>query len=231
MHPREQVIRSMARTLVVTSFADWCDEEEQRGKEIPGRAGPQQNWMNTAPEMSAACREAALIEAAVLYGRIKQAWFAEPWILVQRYTDHAQFNTMGKRDGDKDLCTWGHYAVMSCLGHGVCWEDDHAKLEDTYVTFDLHRNAPHTENLDWEWEKEVIVLRRLDTHVDDLGLPTKTLSALYNRFSEYTTGVGWRVVTVGELLPLSRNDLLRVKNIGRKGADAILAALEPYRRA
>lgn len=153
MHPREQVIRSMARTLIVESFASWCDEPGNAAQAEPYRAAGGQDWMDTTPAMSPSCREAALIEAAVLYGRIKQSWGTEPWILVQGHTDkhgvsHAQ-----------DFKGWGHYAVMTCIGHGVAWEDDREHLAasgKSYTLLSQHNFAvPRIESLEMDWASEL----------------------------------------------------------------------------
>jgi len=145
MHPREQIIRSMARTLIVESFASWAEKSENAAQAQAYQAKGGQDWMDTTPAMSPKCQEAALLEAAVLYGAIKQAWGTEPWILVHTYSG---------MDHDQDLKDWGHYAVMSCIGHGVCWEDSHTKLVFSGAEYDLHEQAPHIESLDMDWADE-----------------------------------------------------------------------------
>lgn len=152
MHPREQVIRSMARTLIVESFASWADENGEKAKPYVAQGG--QDWMDTTPAMTPECQEAALIEAAVLYGRVKQEWNNEPWILVQGHAGGEPY------DSEDDFRTWGHYAVMTCLGHGVAWEDDRTHLSDghgkAYTLLGQHGfDVPHIESLDWEWADEV----------------------------------------------------------------------------
>jgi len=69
MHPRERIIRSMSRTLIVTSFADWLDETEPYTgqddddfqaecavKDAARKAGFEAThgayWMDTVPKMS-----------------------------------------------------------------------------------------------------------------------------------------------------------------------------------
>ena len=149
MHPREQVIRAMSRTLIVTAWADWCEDEEQVKRGVPTAHGGQ-DWMDFTPPMTAECQQAALIEAAVLYGSIKQAWGTEPWILVHHYIE------ANSADEAETYRIWGHYAVMSCLGHGVSWEDDHEKLQSLGKEYDLHGSKPYIENLDWNWEDELV---------------------------------------------------------------------------
>lgn len=152
MHPREQIIRSMARTLIVESFASWSDENPERGEPYMARGG--QDWMDTTPAMSPACQEAALIEAAVLYGRIKQSWGTEPWILV-----HQHGGVHGGSRCEQDLKDWGHYAVMTCIGHGVAWEDDHKHLATggkSYTLLSQHNfDVPHIESLEMDWASEL----------------------------------------------------------------------------
>jgi hypothetical protein len=153
MHPREQIIRAMARTLIVEAFADWAEEPENAAQAKPYSAGGGQDWMDTTPAMSPACQEAALIEAAVLYGAIKQTWKMEPWILVQGHTDKHGVTP------DRAFKDWGHYAVMTCLEHGVAWEDSYAPLEDSsksYTLLSRHNfDTPRIESLDWDWASEL----------------------------------------------------------------------------
>ena len=156
MHPREVIIRAMTRMLIVESFADWAEEDENADAAEPYVARGGQDWMDTTPAMSPACQEAALIEAAILYGCIKQSWGMEPWVLVQRHADKHGAS------GDGDGRGWGSDAVMTCLGHGVAWEDDHpplASLGKTYTLSSRHEyHVPRIESLDWEWVDEVRIL-------------------------------------------------------------------------
>lgn len=225
MHPREQVIRSMARTLIVESFASWSDENGEKAKPYMARGG--QDWMDTTPAMTSECQEAALIEAAVLYGAIKQAWGAEPWILLQGYADGAEYEKYAK--------AWGHYAVMTCLGHGVAWEDSHTPLEDfskSYTLLSRHNfDVPHIESLDWEWVDEAAKAQGLLQDISVLGLSMPTLNVLYRRLPYDLRTVGSEdVITIGDLLQIPSNTLLKLPDVGRVRLREVQKALEPYRR-
>lgn len=126
MIPDPTIINSMARTLFVLSYTDWCDTwdeandpERRPADAISARSG--EDWFDVAPDgyVSEDCARLA----AVLYGRIWQAWGADPW-LVLYWNDHTGDTAAGRRA----LHDWGHYAIMSLLGHGVCFEDVHDTL-------------------------------------------------------------------------------------------------------
>ena len=115
--------------------------------------------MDTTPEMSAECQRAALIEAAILYGRIAQAWGSEPWILVSRAFEPGgpdKWSYKASAVTDEDCRLWGHYAVMSAVGHGVSWEDSHNAL--TKFNGDEVRvsGAASIESFDWDWAREML---------------------------------------------------------------------------
>lgn len=124
MTTRNDIIIAMARTIEVLSYTDWCDawdEAERDGRgtrpDAAVSAGPGEDWFDVAPETDdPGVREDWLIAAAILYGRIAQEWGMDPW--------SALFNAGQLDEGT----TWGHYAVMSAVGHGVSWEDDHEPL-------------------------------------------------------------------------------------------------------
>lgn len=129
MTTRNDIIRAMARTIEVLSYTDWCDAWDEADRDGRGTrpeaavsAGPGKDWFDVAPETDdPGVREDWLIEAAILYGRIAQEWGTDPWSALFR---------AGQLD---EAPTWGHYAVMPAVGHGVSWEDDHEPL--TYFDF------------------------------------------------------------------------------------------------
>jgi hypothetical protein len=200
MHPREQVIRSMARTLIVESFASWADENGEKAKHYTARGG--QDWMDTTPAMSPECQEAALIEAAVLYGGIKHAWSSEPWILVQQHAKREGCGPNGERIA---LQLWGHYAVMTCLGHGVAWEDDHDVLQSPcdlkrYTLLSRHNfDVPHIESLDWEWADEAAKAHQL--RENNIGLRIKVATG---RIDGNVRTVGPQHRTFEQTLPVRK---------------------------
>lgn len=69
--------------------------------------------------------------------------------------------------------------------------------------------------------KKEIVLITLNSKIDKCGFSISTYNCL--------TRAG--ISTVGELLKLSKEDLLRVKNLGKKGIEEIEKVIEPLRNA
>lgn len=147
-HPRDVIIDSMQRTLVVLAYTQWCDEWDQadpygcdgtarwlagKGRKskrpasaVSARGGC--DWFDVAPAGPASFRADMAREAAVLYGRIEQAWGADPW-LVLHWNGYDETSEEPGRDEMRNVLNmWGHYAIMSLVGHGVSWEDDHDTL-------------------------------------------------------------------------------------------------------
>ena len=124
---RADLIAYMARTIEVLSYMAWCDAwDEATGTDQPRpedcvSAGPGEDWFDVAPELDLGDQEDAGIswreEAAILYGRVWQAWGGDPWAVLR--------DNGIDRDAALD---WAHCAVMSAVGHGVSWEDDHEPL-------------------------------------------------------------------------------------------------------
>lgn len=124
---RTDIIRHMARTIEVLAYMSWCDEWDQADDQASRpedcvSAGPGEDWMNIAPEEDQSDLDDYGVswyrEAAILYGRIWQAWGREPRLVLAA-------NGIERM---RDARDWAHYAVMSAIGHGVCWEDDHDAL-------------------------------------------------------------------------------------------------------
>lgn len=134
-YTRADIIAAMARTLEVLSYMAWCDawdeacsEDFEAADDRPEgavSAGAGENWHDIAPELDLGELEATGIswreEAAILYGRIWQAWGADPWLVL---VNNGIKSSAGKNGAE----SWGHYAVMSAIGHGVSWEDSHDEL-------------------------------------------------------------------------------------------------------
>lgn len=152
LHPRTMIVNSMARTFYVLAYADWVDAWNDAGNRPDRPAEAMRpavggNWQDYAPGDPAAdfaalrrgCHVASknmhaflarpewdnfmfflecIEEAACLYGRIVQLWGADPWVVLQA----CGFDTDDARE------RWAHYAVLSCIGVGCCWEDDHEEL-------------------------------------------------------------------------------------------------------
>jgi|DEB19_MinimDraft_3_1074340.scaffolds.fasta_scaffold41218_4 hypothetical protein len=117
------IIRSMARTLEVLSYTSWCDAWDEANDpdarpEKAVSAGPGDDWFDVAPEVDGPW----LQRATILYGRIEQAWGWAPWLVL------VNNGIISMADAE----AWGHYAVVSALGHGVCWEDHFAPLMKQY---------------------------------------------------------------------------------------------------
>lgn len=128
---RADIIARMARTIEVLSYMAWCDawdeacsEDFEAADDRPEgavSAGSGEDWFDVAPEFDLQEQEDYGIswheEAAILYGRIRQAWGVEPWVVLRN------------NDIDRDAALdWAHYAVMTAAGHGVSWEDNHEPL-------------------------------------------------------------------------------------------------------
>ncbi len=147
------IIASMARTLEVMSYAAWCDlwDEADDHTDRPEdcvSAGPGEDWFNVAPELDAGDLEDYGVswerDAAILYGRIWQAWGVDPWLVLVN-------NGIVSLD---DARSWGHYAVMSALGHGVSWEDRHPALEWRGLAITSWQSDIDIETREWpggEW--------------------------------------------------------------------------------
>ena len=135
------ILEEMTDTFTMLAFANACDECDDAGTPHPGKPGPGGNFADY-PEPGEGVRAEAQAAAVRLYARILAApggydpapslvewckvneppryWCAKygdarPVVGEYRYTEAAA------------RC-WGHYAVMSAIGHGVCWEDDNAPL-------------------------------------------------------------------------------------------------------
>jgi hypothetical protein len=156
MNPTD-IIRSMARTLEVLAYTAWCDAWDEAGEDATdgdgrGRpddcvsAGAGEDWFDVAPEIEQGELEDYGVswerDAAILYGRIWQAWGADP-ALVLHWNGHG---------GTESREKWGHYAVMCAVGHGVAWEDTedelHGALSDTSRTFTMLGRAGQKINIE-----------------------------------------------------------------------------------
>ncbi len=147
------IIASMARTLEVCSYMSWCDtwdetDDQTDRPEACVSAGSGEDWFDVAPERDASDLEDYGVswerDAAILYGRIWQAWGVDPWLALAN-------SGIVSRD---DARSWGHYAVMSALGHGVSWEDSHDELwwaNQSVTVTDLNINLDVRQWPGGEW--------------------------------------------------------------------------------
>lgn len=82
------------------------------------------------------------MEAAILYGRIAQAWGVDPFVVLAYHNDVTS---------SKDAKRWAHLAVMSVVGHGVSWEDDHGPLTWAGKPLSLDAAAVDIPDYPGEW--------------------------------------------------------------------------------
>lgn len=126
-------LASMARTLWVLAYADCVEEEEHTWSQDPLIASIGEDWMNVAPETPQEAFDMAFMLLGHFEAANKTSW---PCIVAKA------FEPEGLNINDSKLLdSFGHYAVMSCLGHGVSWEDDH---EDVGIVY------PDTESSELE---------------------------------------------------------------------------------
>lgn len=116
VHPEEIMIRSMQRTLVVAAWASFVEENHK----ALGRCHPMGcELMEWLPDVCDHFDRESYRAAAILYGRIRQAWPYHPWVVL--------LHRLGRESLDPKyyrlLIDWSHYAVMEALGHGVSWAD------------------------------------------------------------------------------------------------------------
>jgi len=113
MDLEKTIINAMARALFVQAYAD---QQEEAGRKVP----PRTDWMDIAPKTPAA----VVSEAYRLAGMIEQ---------LNKASILALFAAARRCDGIQGVAenlpayanSFGHYAAMGSLGHGVSWTDDH----------------------------------------------------------------------------------------------------------
>lgn len=149
---RSDIIGWMAYTIEVLSYMAWCDawdeadDPENRPDDCVS-AGSGEDWFDIAPMLDLGEQEDHGInwreEAAILYGRIAQAWGVDPFAVLW----HNSITS------SKDAERWAHYAVMSAVGHGVCWEDSHEALHYSCrkVTVDIDLESDDIPSYPGEW--------------------------------------------------------------------------------
>lgn len=115
---------SMARTLWVMAYADTVEEQEHKWSEEPPSAGGGEDWMDVAPDTP----DVAFDHALMLLGHFESANRLN-WPIV--VTAAFEPESLDVNDSEA-LDSFGHYLVMSCLGHGVSWEDNHPNVGVVY---------------------------------------------------------------------------------------------------
>jgi len=107
-----QLCVAMARTLYVCWMADAHDDTDDAFDADDQAAGARQDWMTTVddPPSNGEAWEEALITAGQVYQSYTNAWGVAPFYVLHK--------------AERDPAAWAHGAMMSSMGHGVCWRDD-----------------------------------------------------------------------------------------------------------
>lgn len=149
----EAIIRtSMARTLWVTSYADYADEHPD---EVMPRARNGADWDNVAPNTNFMAFEAA----DDLVGRIAKL---NPMHAPHQMAELFSFAMMAE-EGEafswpvsgpstalvEEMQDFGHCMVMQSLGSGVSWFDDHKEFPVEFPNFECHYDGDEYRSLWW----------------------------------------------------------------------------------
>ena len=78
---------------------------------------------------------AAWVGAGELKGRLEQASGVDIAVLAARA---AEADGLGYEVNEIDAEEFGYYMAMEALGHGVSWEDEHAKFERPRIYMEWH---------------------------------------------------------------------------------------------
>lgn len=187
------VLDEMADTFYVLAFLNACDACSDAGTPHPYAPGPGGSYDECAagapePEgLRAECeRRAVALYAGILQtqGGYDPAPALVRWVADGNRTttwwqdktdDRAGRRTLRDLDTEAAARCWGHYAVMSAVGHGVSWGDDHEPLttedgEDLLSVGQLHVPAETPEWVD-AWTIAARDKRDADAapHLDDSG--------------------------------------------------------------
>lgn len=126
----ETIANSIARTLFVSGYADFCEEND-----CGRRPGPGGDWSNTAGKTPAEFN----LMAYRLIGAFEQMNGAS---LICVFASACRENSVEFKTPPQEFVTqYGHYMAMSSMGHGVSWTDDHephfmSDREVSYPMFD-----------------------------------------------------------------------------------------------
>lgn len=137
MDIREQILKSMARTVFVTAYADACDEYDntpldaeanERFADAP-RACRSGDWMDVAPD-AAQFMPCAAIEAWQLAVKMLNKFVSLNGEQIHGTDREQTMQTLldewcSSTDRiDRNAGTFGHYLAMQSLGHGVGLNDN-----------------------------------------------------------------------------------------------------------
>ncbi len=130
------ILDSMADTLALLAFASACDECAEAGVPHPHAPGPGEDYADGMARAGVpdGVRADAQRAAVLLYAAILAApggYDPAPAVSRWYYAPHDVPNRWWRRSEDPLEAAarcWGHYAVMSAVGHGVSWEDDNEPL-------------------------------------------------------------------------------------------------------
>jgi len=130
------ILDEMSSTFSMLAFANACDTCDEAGTPHPHKPRPGGNYSDH-PEPSDDTAEAARAAAVRLYAAVLDAaegydpapaivwWVEDPaGDTVARYWRNKAATVL-----EATARCWGHYAVMSAIGHGVSWDDDNAPLK------------------------------------------------------------------------------------------------------
>jgi hypothetical protein len=151
---QDDIVESMARTLWVSAYASYAEENPRKRGVVHARGG--QNWHDVAPETPPAAERAAG-ELAELF-KVKNNASLEQLAQRARVAD-------GKKIDEEDF---GHYLAMMAMGEGVGWWDDHKRFDLKVPRFEVMYDGRSLE-----WSGETITVQPKLPGVNPAGLTAK----------------------------------------------------------
>jgi hypothetical protein len=152
------ILEGMARTLWLTSYADWADAHRDGDASGIERPGPGGDWDDVAPETPQAAVQAAS-DLEDLYIAANDMGLADLFALAiatdrgegdfdwPRITDNANLGLVRERlEWSAVAADFGHGLAMMALGTGISWFDDHKEFPLGRVHFECHLE---TTELTW----------------------------------------------------------------------------------
>jgi len=132
---QDDIVESMARTIWVSAYASYADENPRKRGVVHARGG--QNWHDVTPETPAAADRAAA-ELAELF-ETKNNASLEQLAQRARVAD-------GKKIDEEDF---GYCLAMMAMGEGVGWWDDHERFDLKVPRFEVMYDG---RSLEWSGE-------------------------------------------------------------------------------
>lgn len=153
----EDIQDSMARTLWISAYASYADENPRKRGIVRARGGD--DWMRIAPDTPPAAHRAA-------------AELGELFVAKNRGNTLNQLAIRaGEADGslvdDEDF---GHYLAMMAMGEGVSWFDDHERFDIEVPHFEIHFDGRHLD-----WSGETVTVQRSLPGVNPSPNPSRDL--------------------------------------------------------